>query len=189
MDGWRTAKTIFYLSSLVAVVYAVAQVVDPMLTFATSIKPLRRGDRSVEMTGESLADLTERLTSPGVGDRTGGGLPATYDSLVDSARSSAMEADDSAQRLAPEERQTLLESAESLHAQGKLAEAIVAYHNALARNPDDGGAHLNLAIAYFQQGDYNGAWLEVHEAQRLGKPPKPEFIETLRERMPDPGER
>lgn len=77
-------------------------------------------------------------------------------------------------------------SAASLHAQGRLEEAIAAYHALLRTDPGSAGTHLNLAFAYYQSGDDRSAWRHVESARQLGREPHPKFKRLLSERTPDP---
>jgi len=89
-------------------------------------------------------------------------------------------------KLKPKIEQSLGRSAVALHNQGKLKKAIAAYKKAIAADFKNASLHKNIAIAYYQVGNYELAWAEIHSAQKLGGRIPPKFLSTLQEKMPDP---
>ena len=64
---------------------------------------------------------------------------------------------------------------------GEYDRAIFDYGKAVEINPGYALADYNRANAYYQKGDYDRAWEDVHKAQSLGYPVSPGFLKTLRE--------
>ena len=88
--------------------------------------------------------------------------------------------------LDPEVEESLRQSAISLHTQGKIKEAITAYQKAIAASPNRAGLHRNIALAYYQLGNFTSAWDEVHTAQQLGGTVPDRFLQSLRDKMSEP---
>ncbi|MFG0330747.1 MAG: tetratricopeptide repeat protein [Phycisphaerales bacterium] len=200
MTGWRTFKVFLYVSVGCVSLYSVSRLIEPMLALANGDLSAFGGSEAAQGALNRLVDQvaqTQGLTAaqsemPGAGDRN---ERSGIDSLLSSALGAPASPGESSggnelpaavhkpEGLSKEEAQAMFDSAVSLHAQGRLDEAIVAYHNLLSRS-DDAGVHLNLAVAYFQQGDYHGAQQEVEEARRLGREARPEFIAALEKKLP-----
>ncbi len=66
-----------------------------------------------------------------------------------------------------ERAQAHLERADAYRAEGKPAEAIIEYRNALQRDPDSAAAHFGLAQAYLASREPAKAYWEFHETVRL----------------------
>lgn len=88
--------------------------------------------------------------------------------------------------LDPELEKELSRSAVVLHAQGKLEEAIAVYLTDVGKNPRDAAAFSNLALAYYQTGQYTDAWEAVFKAEDLGRVTNSEFRSKLTEKMAEP---
>ncbi len=73
----------------------------------------------------------------------------------------------------------------ALDDQGRHEEAIKHNREAIRIDPDSPQAHNNLAVELYFIGEYAEAWKEVRLAEELGAEPNPEFIEALREKMPE----
>ena len=78
--------------------------------------------------------------------------------------------------------------ANTLASQGRTEEAFQECQEAIRLKPDLAKAHNNLAIMHYAKGRYAEAWTEVHLARRYGVSPRPEFIEALARKMPEPKE-
>ena len=74
----------------------------------------------------------------------------------------------------------------ALVAQRRFKEALPMLERALAIDPRNGDAHVNLAVYYFETGDYQGAWKHVHLAQDNGAAVRPEFLRDLKLKMAEP---
>lgn len=75
-----------------------------------------------------------------------------------------------------------------LEQQGKYAEAMKEYQEAVRLKPDFGQARNNLAVAYFFAGNYDKAWEEVYLARKYQTAVHPGFLQSLSQKMPDPGQ-
>ena len=73
----------------------------------------------------------------------------------------------------------------ALDDQGRHEEAIKHNREAIRIDPDSPQAHNNLAVELYFIGEYAEAWKEVRLAEELGAGPNPEFIEALREKVPE----
>ena len=71
--------------------------------------------------------------------------------------------------------------------QRKFAEGIDHLKAALESRPELGALHGQLAIALAAEADFDGAWVHVKEAERLGVKLPPTFLEELKRLSPDPG--
>ena len=72
--------------------------------------------------------------------------------------------------------------------QRKFSEGIVHLEAALESRPELGVLHGQLAIALAAEADFEGAWIHVKEAERLGVKLPPPFLEELKRLSPDPGQ-
>jgi tetratricopeptide (TPR) repeat protein len=88
--------------------------------------------------------------------------------------------------LDPELEESLRTSAIALHMEGRLEEAVAAYHREIEKAPGKPRIHANLAVALFQMKRYDEAWQEVHAARHLGGGPPAAFVKALTEKMPEP---
>ena len=70
---------------------------------------------------------------------------------------------------------------------GNTDEAIKLCRTAIKLRPDFGYAHNSLAIYLFVKGQYAESWHEVHQADKYGRSPDPDFRRMLAAKMPDPG--
>jgi tetratricopeptide (TPR) repeat protein len=70
----------------------------------------------------------------------------------------------------------------SIHAAAqRYTEAIADYTRAIEINPGYAAAYLNRAVAYYTVKDYPRALSDARAAQRLGRPPNPDFLRALAE--------
>lgn len=69
---------------------------------------------------------------------------------------------------------------------GRLLEAAEAFRKAVELNPRYVEAHGNLAITYYDLGDYAGAWEHVALCEQHGGRAPQAFLQKLSEKMPDP---
>jgi len=65
--------------------------------------------------------------------------------------------------------------------QGNFIQAISDYTQAIAINPNYAEAYLNRGLAYYLAKEYDKAWLDEHEVERLGYAVHPEFLNALKE--------
>jgi tetratricopeptide (TPR) repeat protein len=63
----------------------------------------------------------------------------------------------------------------------RYTEAIADYTRAIRINPGYAAAYLNRAVAYYTVKDYPRALSDARAAQRLGRPPGPDFLRALAE--------
>ncbi|MCL6519685.1 MAG: tetratricopeptide repeat protein [Armatimonadetes bacterium] len=91
-------------------------------------------------------------------------------------------------RYKPEYPEALNNLGNVLLLQKKYDEAIKEYKRAIRIRPDHAEAHHNLAAAYFYKGEYAKAWEEIHLCKRYGFNPVPALLNSLSQKMPDPGE-
>ena len=68
----------------------------------------------------------------------------------------------------------------------KLPEAIGEFREAIKLEPKYGEAHLALAFAFHENGQYAEAWEAVGQARALGVKAPPAFVGALSARMPPP---
>ena len=59
--------------------------------------------------------------------------------------------------------------------------AISEFNNVLEKNPRDARAYYERGLVYYNKGEYDKAWQDVHKAQSLGYQVPPEFIRLLSE--------
>lgn len=89
-------------------------------------------------------------------------------------------------RLRPDYSEAHYEMGIALSARSRLDEAIEQYRKAVELAPNYAKAHKNLAVALYFKGDYAGAWNEVNLAKKNGAQIPPDFIQALKEKMPEP---
>jgi len=68
----------------------------------------------------------------------------------------------------------------------KPTEAFPNLKKAIEINPKNGDAQVNIALYYFGMADYSTAWKHIHLAQDNRARIKPEFLNDLRKKMPEP---
>lgn len=90
-------------------------------------------------------------------------------------------------RFKPEYPEALNNLGNVLFLQRKYDEAIEEYKRAIKIRPDHAEAHHNLAAAYFYKGEYAKAWKEIHLCRKYGFNPVPALVNSLSQKMPDPG--
>ena len=71
-------------------------------------------------------------------------------------------------------------------ASGRPKEALPMLETALRLDPLNGDAQVNIAVYYFEQGEYLAAWKHVHLAQDNKTAIRGEFLRDLTRRMPEP---
>ena len=59
--------------------------------------------------------------------------------------------------------------------------AISEFDRVLERNPRDARAYYERGLVYYNKGEYDKAWQDVHKAQSLGYQVPPEFLKLLSE--------
>jgi len=59
--------------------------------------------------------------------------------------------------------------------------AISEFNKVLEKNPRDARAYYERGLVYYNKGEYDKAWQDVHKAQSLGYHVPPEFIRLLSE--------
>ena len=77
--------------------------------------------------------------------------------------------------------------AQLLRSQNRAPEALASFRRAVDLAPQRGDIHFDVALAYAHEGRFADSWRHVHEAERFGWAPPPEFLTALRAQMPDPG--
>jgi len=74
----------------------------------------------------------------------------------------------------------------SIHLKKKQYDrAIFYYTKAIETSPKFAAAYYNRAVAYYDKGEYEKAWRDVHEAESLGYVIHPIFLKNLREASGD----
>ena len=59
--------------------------------------------------------------------------------------------------------------------------AISEFDKVLEKNPRDARAYYERGLVYYNKGEYDKAWQDVHKAQSLGYQVPPEFLKLLSE--------
>ena len=151
------------------------------------------GDQTASSAGTDLQNLLSRVKSTASPSSKSGGTGSAR--IIRNTRATPvkkMTADEIAMTavdsrvLDPDVEKSLRESAISLHTQGKIEEAIAAYQKAIAASPKRSGLHRNLALAYFQIGNYTNAWDEVHATRQLNGTIPDKFLHALGDKMSEP---
>lgn len=62
---------------------------------------------------------------------------------------------------------------------GHYDHSIFEYSKALEVNPNDAAAYYNRGIAYYNKKEYEKSWRDVNNAQALGYPVPPQFLDDL----------
>lgn len=101
----------------------------------------------------------------------------------------AAQAYQTASRCAPDLAETYLSRGVALEACGQTGEAADAYAKAIRLDGQCGRAHARLAVLLFKKGQYDRAWMGVHQARRCGANLPVDFVEALRQKMPEPATR
>ena len=65
-------------------------------------------------------------------------------------------------------------------------EALPMLKKALDIDSKNGDAHVNMALYYFETGEYLAAWKHIHLAQDNNAAVRPEFLRDLKSKMPEP---
>ena len=60
-------------------------------------------------------------------------------------------------------------------------QAISHFNRVLEQNPRDARAYYERGLVYYNKGEYDKAWQDVHKAQSLGYQVPPEFLSLLSE--------
>src|SRR5262249_1439968 len=68
---------------------------------------------------------------------------------------------------------------DALRAQGRLAEAIAAYREAVARDPISAEAHKNLSLALLENGEFAEGWQEYEWRWQAAFPRPRQFVTPL----------
>jgi Tfp pilus assembly protein PilF len=69
---------------------------------------------------------------------------------------------------------------------GNPKDALPILQKALDIAPQNGDAHVNMALFYFSVGDYPSSWKHVHFAQDYKAAVNPTFLHDLQGKMPEP---
>ena len=69
---------------------------------------------------------------------------------------------------------------------GSREEALLNLSKALEIDPKNGDAHVNMALYYYDAGDYVLAWKHVHLAQDYKSAVDPGLLRKLNEKLPEP---
>ena len=69
----------------------------------------------------------------------------------------------------------------SLWKKDKYEEAIAEFNKAIEINPKHAKSYYYRSNAYYDDGQYNRAWSDVHKAEELGYKVAPRFLKILRE--------
>lgn len=69
---------------------------------------------------------------------------------------------------------------------GKPNEALPNLKKALDIDPRNGDAQVNIAMFYFNAGDYPSSWRHVHLAQDVKATVNPNFLRDLKTKFPEP---
>jgi tetratricopeptide (TPR) repeat protein len=93
---------------------------------------------------------------------------------------------DQAIALQPDDAQAYRNRGNIHAAAQRYAEAIADYTRAIRINPGYAAAYLNRATAYYTVKDYPRALSDARAAQRLGRPPNPDFLRALAEAAGQP---
>ncbi len=87
-------------------------------------------------------------------------------------------------QLKPDSVEVYVNRGNVLALMGRNREAISDYAAALRLRPDDPDVYANRALAYYNVRDYERAWADVRECQRLGRNPDPQFLSLLESASP-----
>lgn len=79
-----------------------------------------------------------------------------------------------------------LDLGRNLQQQGRQDEALHEFRRAVQVEPNSGEAQHTLSQAEFQRGNYANAWNAVHAAQQNGVKPDAQYLQQLRQKMPEP---
>ena len=74
----------------------------------------------------------------------------------------------------------------ALRMQGRLDESIEQFKEAIRLNPRFIDAHGNLALAYYDRGEYALAWKHIRACEDVGGHAPKGFLKRLAEKMPEP---
>jgi tetratricopeptide (TPR) repeat protein len=91
-----------------------------------------------------------------------------------------------ATKISPWNAQTRADLASTLAHKQDWTGATKQYKQAVRISPQSGGAQQGLAQTQYATGQYGQAWDSVHAGQRAGVQPSPQFVQQLRQKMPEP---
>ena len=91
-----------------------------------------------------------------------------------------------ATKISPWNAQTRADLASTLAHQQDWTGATRQYKQAVRIAPQSGTTHQSLAQTEYATGQYGKAWDSVHAGQQAGTKPDPQFVQQLRQRMPEP---